>query len=80
MLMLVTTELIKIQGLHPCKDGMEMLLKHVDMISKDAHAKCKENDKSASYAKFQWTTSYRTFATKVRASIRTVTCMKMTLI
>ena len=32
MLVLVITGHIKIQGLHHCKDGMKMLLKHVDMM------------------------------------------------
>ena len=34
MLVLVTIELIKIQDLHHCKDGMKILLKHVDMMLK----------------------------------------------
>ena len=33
-LMLVTTGHIKIHGLHHYKDGMNMLLKHVDMMLK----------------------------------------------
>ena len=33
-LVLVTTSCIKIEGWHHFKDGMKMLLKHVDMILK----------------------------------------------
>ena len=49
----LTTGNIKIHGFKPCKDDINMLLKHVDITPIGCTHKMQKNDKSESYRSFQ---------------------------
>ena len=67
MLVLVTTKITKIHGIHPCKDGMAYYKTHVG-LKFIAHINHGKNDKCPISDKNLKLTLHNTLATTFRAS------------